>query len=156
CALAYAILSRYHMLRCRLQEGLPSGHVETARDIHEHLERLVHKRFFVLTDAMLLQHYPRYLDAIGRRIERLSYAPEKDARQFSRLRPFRDAGMKFCGAGAATDALHRDITEYCWLLEEYRVSLFAQELGTATKVSAERLQSQLDRIRPGNGRKRAR
>lgn len=152
CTLAHEILGGYHTQKRRLEEGLPSVPGETTRDIHEHLGRLVHKRFLVLTDAMLLQHYPRYLEAIGRRIERLGYAPEKDARQFTKLKPFQDAGMKFSGAGVARGALSRDINEYRWMLEEYRVSLFAQELGTAIKVSAERLQDQLDRINRGNGR----
>ena len=154
CNLAYEILRRYHALRQRLENDIPSGYAATAEDIHEHLEYLVHKGFLVMADAILLQHYPRYLDAAGRRIDKLSYAPQKDEKQLMKIKLFQEANKTFSGAAADTGSLSREIRTYRWMLEEYRVSLFAQELGTAMTVSATRLQDQLDIIRRESGRMR--
>ena len=150
CGLAYEILSRYHALKGRLDE-IPAGRVATAKDIHEHLEYLVHKKFLLSTDMTLLKHYPRYLDAIGKRIEKLSYAPQKDEKQLLKIRLFCDANRNLPDSSEATGGLRNAIIEYRRMLEEYRVSLFAQELGTAMKVSEGRLQERLARIRQGQG-----
>jgi len=150
CNLAHEILSRYHALHRRL-EDIPSGRVATAQDIHEHLEYLVHRKFLLLTDMTLLQHYPRYLDAIDKRIEKLSYAPQKDEKQILKIRPFCDANRKLPDTGRITGSLRNAIIAYRRMLEEYRVSLFAQELGTVGKVSEGRLQEQLARIREAQG-----
>ena len=154
CNLAYAILSRYHALKRRLEDNTSSMYVAADRDIREHMEELVHKQFLVLTDATLLQHYPRYLDAISRRMEKLAYAPRKDEKQLAKIKPFRDANRSFSGGAGYAGSLSNEITGYRHMLEEYRVSLFAQELGTAMKVSALRLQEQLDKIRKASGQRR--
>lgn len=146
CSLAYGILSRYHALQRRLDD-IPSGRDATAKDIHEHLEYLVHRKFLILTDMMLLEHYPRYLDAIGKRIEKLSYAPQKDERQLLKIRFFCDANRNLPDPGGVSGSLRSVIIEYRRMLEEYRVSLFAQELGTVVKVSEGRLHDQLARVR---------
>ena len=73
---------------------------------------------------------PRYLKAIIVRAERAYLQPAKDAEKAQRLQKFH--GWENLVTSTNHDAFH-------WLLEEYRVSIFAQELGTAQPVSDVRL-----------------
>ena len=75
-------------------------------------------------------HIPRYLRTVQLRAERATLAPAKDAEKARQLAPF------FGWEKRVAPALH---SEFRWILEEFRVSLFAQELGTPSPVSAQRL-----------------
>ena len=100
-------------------------------------ERLVPKQFLPRTPWGQLQHFPRYLKAVQARLDKLRADPERDAKLLAELRPLeqrwqrRVAELKG-GADARLD-------EYRWLLEELRVSFFAQELRTPQPVSVKRL-----------------
>jgi ATP-dependent helicase HrpA len=91
----------------------------------------------VHTPWAALQHLPRYLKGVVLRLEKLRADPTRDAARLAELRPLetrwvrRVAELK--GAG------HARLDEYRWLLEELRVSLFAQELRTPQPVSVKRL-----------------
>jgi len=78
-----------------------------------------------------LEHLPRYLKGRLRRAERWKLDPAKDAQRASALAPFAEATRRPGGG------------DFRWLVEEFRVSLFAQELGTAEPVSAVRLEREL-------------
>jgi ATP-dependent helicase HrpA len=110
---------------------------EVAEDVGAQLQRLVPKRFLIETPWDRLVHVPRYLKAVVMRLEKLRSDPQRDAARLAELRPLeqrwlrRSAGLK----GAA----HARLDDYRWLLEELRVSLFAQELRTPQAVSAKRL-----------------
>lgn len=105
-------------------------------DALETLNGLVHKRFLLEAPWSRLQHYPRYLKAIEIRRTRASQNPTKDTEKAQRLRPFVQT-LKQLGTNTAGKRRFR------WLLEEYRVQVFAQELGTAEKVSPSRLEEQM-------------
>jgi ATP-dependent helicase HrpA len=78
-----------------------------------------------------LAHFPRYLKAMKLRAERAKKNPAKDAERQAQIAPY---------AAAAEKLRTRDGGEaFRWLVEEFRVSLFAQELGTAEPVSAVKL-----------------
>ena len=81
-----------------------------------------------------MRHLPRYLKGRLARAERWKRDAAKDASRAAELAPF-VAAVKKLGPAAG---------ELRWLVEELRVSLFAQELGTAEPVSAVRLQRMLD------------
>ena len=97
---------------------------------------LVHKRFVIDTDHAQLAHFPRYLKAIQVRIDKLRSDPARDTRLMS------DWQQAAAPWQRAQKAGQRDakMDEYRWLLEELRVSLFAQELRTPMPVSVKRLQ----------------
>jgi len=84
-----------------------------------------------------LQHLPRYLKAIVMRLDKLRSEPARDAQRLADLRPLEQRWLRTVAErkGAADPRL----TEYRWLLEELRVSLFAQELRTPQPVSVKRL-----------------
>jgi len=102
------------------------------------MERLVPADFLAHTPHAQLQHLPRYLGAIKLRAERASISPlylTKDAEKAKPLAPFLPGGE----FEKTVPPQNRET--FRWLLEEFRVSLFAQELGTAQPVSAQRLRA---------------
>ena len=128
------ILAEYHGLPKKLQ-GIKT-HAATYADISAQLQMLVHKRFVIDTDHAQLAHFPRYLKAIQVRIDKLRSDPARDTRLMS------DWQQAAAPWQRAQKAGQRDakMDEYRWLLEELRVSLFAQELRTPMPVSVKRLQ----------------
>lgn len=83
-----------------------------------------------------LRHYPRYLKAVQRRLEKLKADPNKDLALRQQVNPY---WQKYVGYLKANRVVSAEVIEFRWMLEEFRVSLFAQELGTAKPVSAKRL-----------------
>ena len=96
--------------------------------------------------ALALAHFPRYLDAMALRAERALRDPAKDQARMLELTPF----VQALDAARATPAFADPRWQALrWELEELRVSLFAQELGTAIPVSAKRLARQRELLRAG-------
>ncbi|MGF1612563.1 MAG: ATP-dependent RNA helicase HrpA [Gammaproteobacteria bacterium] len=115
-------------------------------DIASQLEHLVFRGFLRRTDWDQLRHLPRYLQALGVRLDRLRREPAKDALKRERMGALwprcRERVMQ-CHALGITDP---ELTRLRWMIEEFRVSLFAQELGTAYPISAKRLAEQWRRV----------
>ena len=134
--LAGTVLVEYAAAVRKLKDAKPPKDV--ADDINGQLQRLMPKRFVALTPYTQLQHFPRYLKAITLRLDKLKGDPARDAQRLTELRPLdqrytrRLADLKGV-LDARTD-------EFRWLLEELRVSLFAQELRTPQPVSIKRLE----------------
>jgi len=132
CALAAQSLEAYRNCINNMEHCTE----ENAADISGQLQGLIYERFVSATPAQYRRHLPRYLAGILVRIERSRHAPEKDERCIRLIEPFeRRLADRAGGPDDDTPAL----IEYRWLLEEYRISLFAQELGTAVPVSPKRL-----------------
>jgi ATP-dependent helicase HrpA len=108
----------------------------------EDLAALLPPDFLRATPFTRVQHLPRYLKGMQARAERAKRDPAKDATRAKELAPFVVAVKK----------LGREAGELRWLVEEFRVSLFAQELGTAEPVSAVRLERMLTERGAGNER----
>jgi ATP-dependent helicase HrpA len=104
-------------------------------DLHEQFDALLTQGFLRELPATRLVHYSRYLKAMRLRGERLRQDPAKDQQRMLQVMPYWRAYLQHRAAGA--DAA--DLAELRWLIEEWRVSLFAQELKTAEPVSAKRL-----------------
>ncbi len=105
------------------------------------LADLVPDHFAVLYPPERLAQLPRYLRALGLRVERAAVDFEKDRRKAEILVPFQDRLKGWLAALAgSSDERRRRVEDFFWLLEEFKVSLFAQELGTAVPVSAKRLE----------------
>jgi ATP-dependent helicase HrpA len=111
---------------------------EAAADAAQQLQRLVPKRFLTLTPYTQLQHFPRYLKAITLRLEKWRADPARDAARLAELRPQEQRYWRLVAERkGATDAR---LQELRWLLEELRVSFFAQELRTPQPVSIKRIE----------------
>jgi ATP-dependent helicase HrpA len=100
--------------------------------LEQDVARLLPADFLARTPHPRLPHLHRYLRAIQVRAERASLNPAKDVEKAQQLAPFRDWEKRVPSENRET---------FRWLLEEFRVSLFAQELGTAQPVSAQRLRT---------------
>ena len=132
----HAILLDY----AALQKKLPAIKPEKilAQDIDSQLLELMPKQFLVLTDASQLQHLPRYLKALAQRIEKYRADPARDLQRFREIAPLvNDYRRVLISRKGQADA---KLSEFGWLLQELRVSLFAQELRTPMPVSVKRLQ----------------
>nr|VFJ46431.1 MAG: ATP-dependent helicase HrpA [Candidatus Kentron sp. DK] len=112
-------------------------------DIIEQLDRLMFRGFLRATPAEQLPHLPRYLQAISRRLQKLLQSPDKDRRKMEQIIPLQQAHAALMAANLDERDAAMDLERQRWRLEELRVSLFAQELGTAEPVSVKRLQRQL-------------
>ncbi|RZL57918.1 MAG: ATP-dependent RNA helicase HrpA [Variovorax sp.] len=110
---------------------------DATADAAQQLQRLVGKRFVVETPWSQLQHFSRYLKAITARLDKLRADPVRDAGKMAELRPQEQRYWRLVAErkGVADERM----LEFRWLLEELRVSLFAQELRTPQPVSTKRL-----------------
>jgi ATP-dependent helicase HrpA len=103
------------------------------------VDALVHAKFLRQLNLSRLKHYPRYLDALQRRIQRARQNPSKDA---EKARPLVDYIRRY----VALKAPVQEKRKLRWLLEEYKVQVFAQELGTAEKVSPKVIDAAFTRL----------
>ncbi|MCW7537810.1 ATP-dependent RNA helicase HrpA [Aquabacterium sp. A7-Y] len=134
--LAGSVLLEYQATGRKLKDARAPK--EVADDINAQLQRLMPKRFVALTPYVQLQHFPRYLKGIQMRLDKLRADPARDTQRSAELRPLEQRYTRALAdrKGAADSRLD----EFRWLLEELRISLFAQELRTPQPVSVKRLE----------------
>ena len=110
---------------------------EVSEDIEAQLARLVTKRFLQTTPWPQLAHLPRYLKGVVMRLDKWRSDPTRDTARMAELRPIEQRYLRaLAERKGVRDAR---LEEYRWLIEELRISLFAQELRTPQPVSAKRL-----------------
>ncbi|HTL71823.1 MAG TPA: DUF3418 domain-containing protein, partial [bacterium] len=112
----------------------------------EELDALLPRNFLAIIPFAQLAHVPRYLKALATRMERAKLNPVKDKERAQLIAPYL-ARLKALRENPPKSAEAREqLVAFRWMVEEYKVSLFAQELGTATPISPKRLDEQLQRI----------
>jgi ATP-dependent helicase HrpA len=129
------VLADFAAAQRKLKDSKPVK--EVAEDVAAQLQRLVPKRFVLDTPYAALQHLPRYLKAVTLRLDKLRADPARDAQRLAELRPLEQRWLR--RQAELKGASDPKMDDYRWLLEELRVSLFAQELRTPQPVSAKRL-----------------
>ncbi|WP_440995585.1 ATP-dependent RNA helicase HrpA [Arhodomonas sp. SL1] len=134
-----AILERHHAIRKRLKGSIPLSMVNAMGDAREQLEALVYPGFVSATPQQRLDELPRYLAALEKRLERLERDPGRDAPLHKAVRRWWEAYLERREQHERKGVDDPGLERFRWLLEEYRVSLFAQELGTRERVSDKRL-----------------
>ncbi|MEZ5672482.1 MAG: DUF3418 domain-containing protein [Thiotrichaceae bacterium] len=107
-------------------------------DVRKHLDSLIYTGFVCHTPLVQLKHFPRYLKAVQIRLDKLERDPAKDEIKSAQLRPLWQAYWQRIQQVGEQEQLA--LQEFRWLLEELRVSLFAQELKTASPISLQRLE----------------
>jgi len=111
---------------------------EATADAIQQLARLMPKRFLSDTPWSALQHFARYLKAITLRLEKYRSDPQRDAARAAELRPLEQRYWRL--VAERKGVMDERLQEFRWLLEELRVSFFAQELRTPQPVSVKRLE----------------
>ena len=140
------LFEAYHEVRLALEQPRPSAWQPALDDIRDQLAALLPPGFMVATPWPRLLHLPRYLRAICQRLSKLAGGGlERDRQQLSQIKPRQEALEGHISADQWADIFDPQWAQYRWMLEELRVSLFAQGLGTSEPVSLQRL----DRLRPG-------
>ena len=139
--LAERILTAWESVRAA-RAGLDErSYPQSLADLDEQLAWLVYRGFVADTPTARLEEIPRYLEAAGRRLEKLPRNPARDLEAVRLQRrswePVRDELLARLRAGERPDPVRADCR---WMLEELRVSLFAQELGTPRPVSVQRFE----------------
>ncbi|MGZ8319026.1 MAG: DUF3418 domain-containing protein, partial [Telluria sp.] len=130
------VLAEYHGLPKKLQ----NIQQHAAADIQGQLQGMVHKRFVADTEYAQLSHFPRYLKAINVRLEKLRGDPARDARLMAEWNQSASHFLRAAKDRLSGKNTDPKMVEFRWMLEELRVSLFAQELRTPMPVSGKRLQ----------------
>jgi ATP-dependent helicase HrpA len=111
---------------------------DTTGDCAQQLARLMPKRFLVASPWAQLPHFVRYQKAITARLDKLRADPARDAARLSELRPLEQRYWRL--VAERKGVVDARMQEFRWLLEELRVSFFAQELRTPQPVSVKRLE----------------
>ena len=130
-------LQSFHQIRKQLNGRIPPTWLQASQDIKTQLNELIYAGFISETPLEWLQQYPRYFKAIEKRLEKLQHAPDKDRKLAQEIGPLWQNYLEYI---QQHDDYTAEIQEYRWLIEELRVSLFAQELKTIQPVSVKRLE----------------
>ena len=131
-AQASATLARYKV----------SEYAASRADMTAQLQALFEAKRLVETPTQYLSYYPRYLKALLNRAERLSAQGSKDEKSMAMLALQLERLAKGRRDYPGLEVLSPEAVQFRWMLEEFRVSLFAQQLGTKLPVSAKRLDQQ--------------
>ncbi len=158
------ILTAYQRVLLELERlrGPGRGGPSAAEDVRGQLERLIYPGFLAHTPARWRKHLPRYLTAAAERLARLAGGGAggsgggggkaaggagQDEALAAQVAPFWKAAQLCLDAGDDLRADPDEVETFRWMVEELRVSLFAQKLGTSVPVSAERLRKQWEKVK---------
>ncbi|MCC5824062.1 MAG: ATP-dependent RNA helicase HrpA [Phycisphaerales bacterium] len=137
-------------LRARVADGLPEPWRHARADIDQQLRLLTPEGWETSVPTRWLRCYPRYLRAVEVRLERLrSIGPQRDLQQTRLVYAWLEKLVALARSGVEQSPAANGFEELRWMVEEYRVACFAQELGTAVKVSERRLEEAHERVAAG-------
>jgi ATP-dependent helicase HrpA len=143
-----AALRLAHSVGARLEDNYADPLRPAVADMRAQLSRLIYPGFVAATGYRRLPHLTRYLRGIERRLDKLPENPARDAANMAIAQRAEEAYQQAVADLPAARRSQPDVTEVRWMLEELRVSLFAQTLGTQAPVSENRILAALSRLRP--------
>jgi ATP-dependent helicase HrpA len=150
-----AILLRYHRIMLDLDKRASPAREACHADVRRQLKVLLPPKWLAVLEPDDIMNLPRYLEAVEVRLARLQGNVERDEAMTRSLREWEGHWMRLQtaweGSGARTPAA---VTRFRWLLEEWRVGLFAQGLKTQEPVSEKRISQRFAALEapPGSGR----
>jgi ATP-dependent helicase HrpA len=144
-----AALAAYHQVSLRLSQPVPPGWQNAVKDVREQLTHLMTKDFVSRTPLPWLKQLPRFLTAIVRRLDkRTGGGHVRDEQLRAEIEPLWRQYLQCRDKHAKTGVVDPALEHYRWMIEEFRVSQFAQELKTSIPVSAKRLEAQWALVKP--------
>ena len=147
CRLVGTVLTEWQAVIKKLPAF--KAHAAAVADIDAQVKRLMGRNFIAETPFERLQNYPRYFKGIQVRLDKLKANPARDAQLMADYAPLWTNYERRAIQLAKLGTLDPQIEQFRWLLEELRISLFAQELKTPVPVSVKRLQKQWEGIQYG-------
>ncbi len=143
---AAQVLEAAHEAEVRLQRVAGPALAAALADTRGQLAGLIYPQFVSETGLRRLPDLVRYLRAISRRLDTAAQDPGRDAGRMAVVRGVTEAYQRAVGDLPAARRSDPDVQSVRWMIEELRVSLFAQLLGTSGPVSEKRIQAALDRL----------
>lgn len=144
--LTLEILKLWHGLQKRFKGKIDLAQAVALNDIKSQLSHLVYPGFVRETPAQWLKELPRYLKAVELRFEKLGSQVQKDRVWSTELAGLWNQYQARASKHAQEGKRDPQLELYRWWLEEYRVSLFAQQLGTKAPISDKRLNKQWSQV----------
>jgi len=144
CRVNLKILKSYN--QCVLELEHKSSHLpqKTIKDMNHQLQNMVYPGYLQQTGLNQLKHLPRYLKGLLARLQKYDNNPAKDEQASRVLFPFVKKYLEAVDLWLELSPVQQEKLESChWMLEEFRISLYAQELGTASPASEKRLKKLL-------------
>ena len=140
-ALVGRILDDSQALRQSLAAITQSNWMPSVLDLKAQLDGLIYRGFLLAVPYAHLKDYPRYLKAARERLDKLFHAAGKDQQHLRELTPLIEKWRERTAAVRAAGRRDPRLEEIRWMLEELRISLFAQRLGTAYPISLKRIEA---------------
>ncbi len=141
------LLEAYQQASLTLEDLRRSRWEYAAGDLQVQLAHLTAKGFLADTPWLWLRHYPRYFRAITLRVDKLTHgAQARDQQNTEVVGAFWQAYRLRAEEHRTQGVYDPELIQFRWMLEEFRVSLFAQELGTSLAVSEKRLEKQWAKV----------
>ncbi|MBN4059919.1 DUF3418 domain-containing protein, partial [bacterium AH-315-I11] len=135
----YEVLQHYHQIKKLLKAVSDIQHQSVYSDIETQLEELLHADFISDTPKASFKEIPRYLRAIEERLKKYPRQIEKDKEWTEVLQYYYSLYSQHYDFLVKQNMVSLELDKFRWLIEEYRVSLFAQSMGTREPVSEKRL-----------------
>ncbi len=132
------ILQLYHTLQKQLKNP-PLHWLDAMTDIQDQLNHLIDKNFITDTPQLYFEQIPRYFKAIAKRLEKIQDNPERDRKARLEISGFWEDYKKRSAQLNKNNLYSDQLEAFRWMLEEYRISLFAQEIKTRMPVSSKRI-----------------
>ena len=139
------ILDIYFRLKKQLKKP-PLHWLDAMADIQDQLNHLLHANFIISTPQDNFNDLPRYLKAIEKRLEKIQANPERDRKSRLEISGLWSDYKKRANLLEKQNRQSIQLDEYRWMLEEYRISLFAQEIKTRFPISEKRLKKAWNEI----------
>ncbi len=142
------VLAAAHAVRAALPATPTAAQADAVADMRAQLDALLGVGFVSAAGRARLGDLARYIAAIGRRLEKLPREVDVDRARMLRVHQMQAAYRELIAALPVVRAAAADVDDIRWLIEELRVSLFAQQLGTARPVSEQRIYRAIDAVSP--------
>ncbi|MDT5109029.1 MAG: ATP-dependent helicase HrpA [Mycobacterium sp.] len=141
------VLDAAQEVRLGMPDTPPAAHADAIADVRAQFDGLLPKGFVTATGVAHLADLVRYLTAVARRLERLPQALAADRERMLRVQAVQDAYAELVAGLPKGRADADDVREIARQLQELRVSLWAQQLGTPRPVSEQRIYRAIDAVR---------
>ncbi|MBB4930105.1 ATP-dependent helicase HrpA [Lipingzhangella halophila] len=141
------VLAKAHEVERSLKGSTSLAVLPSLNDVQSQLAGLIHKGFVTETGRDRLADLHRYLRAAERRVAKLAENPRRDQVSMASVEQMRQAWQRLAAAVGPDRAAEADVAEVRWMVEELRVSYFAQEIGTAHPVSDKRILRAIEAVR---------